>query len=252
MSTSDSSSANAKRRTDGPHSEAPPARFLVVCGLTREAACAEGEDLIKVCSAANTEILRAALALQAEADFAAVVSFGLAGGLDYGLRPGDVVIGSEAASSAGTRIGANPALAHILSEGLANAGGKCVRGAVAGEEAPVLDRMAKAELRSKTETIAVDMESHIAAEFAAARRLPFAIVRVIGDPAARALPPLAQTAIKPDGGVDLAHVLRELRREPRQIGDLLLAGLDARAAFATLRRCGRLLGPLLRLGLSDL
>jgi adenosylhomocysteine nucleosidase len=251
LSTSDSSSANAKRRTDGPHSEAQPARFLVVCGLTREADCAEGEDLTIVRSAANTAILRAALAHHAEADFSAVVSFGLAGALDYGLRPGDVVVGSEAVSG-GARFETHPVLAHILSEGLANVGGKSVSGSIAGVEAPVLDRTEKAELRSKTETIAVDMESHIAAEFAAARGLPFAVVRVISDPAARTLPPLALTAIKPDGGVDITRVLREIRREPRQIGDLMLAGLDARAAFASLRRCGRLLGPLLRLGLSDL
>jgi adenosylhomocysteine nucleosidase len=251
LSSSDSSSANAKRRTDGPHSEAAPARFLVVTGLTREAACAEGEGVATVCSAADVGILRASLARLTDADFAAVVSFGLAGGLDYGLRPGDVVVGSEAVTGE-ARFDAHPILAHLLSEGLANAGGKCVGGAVAGVEAPVLDRMAKAELRSRTEAVAVDMESHIAAEFAAARGLPFAIVRVISDPAARALPPLALAAIKPDGGVDLAQVLRELRREPRQIGDLMLAGLDARAAFASLRRCGRLLGPLLRLGLSDL
>jgi adenosylhomocysteine nucleosidase len=127
-----------------------------------------------------------------------------------------------------------------------------VGGVVAGVDAPVLDRAAKAELRSTTEAIAVDMESHVAAKFAAKRGLPFAIVRVVSDPAGRALPRLAATAIKPDGGVDLAHVLRELGREPGQIGDLIQAGLDARAAFASLRRCGRLLGPLLRLGLSDL
>ena len=82
--------------------------------------------------------------------------------------------------------------------------------------------------------------------------MPFAIVRAIGDPAARALPPLATRAIRPDGGVDVAGVLRELAREPAQLGDLIRAGLDARAAFATLGRCGGLIGPLLRLVLAGL
>ena len=251
MSRSDSNWANARRRKDEPRSEAGATTILVVTGLSREAACAKGEDLSTICSGADFATLRASLTRLADDNFAAVVSFGLAGGLDYALKPGDVVVGSEAVSGE-RRFAAHPALSHILSEGLANAGGKSVESGVAGVDAPVLDRAAKAELRSKTEAVAVDMESHLAAAFAAERGIPFAIVRVICDPAARALPPLAMRAIKPDGKVDLEHVLRELRREPSQIVKLIEAGLDARAAFASLRRCGRLLGPLLRLGLSDL
>jgi len=47
-------------------------------------------------------------------------------------------------------------------------------------------------------------------------------------------------------------VARELVRAPHQIGGLILAGLDSRAAFQSLGRCGPLLGPLLRLVLADL
>ena len=47
------------------------------------------------------------------------------------------------------------------------------------------------------------MESHIAAAYAAEAGLPFAAVRVISDPAHRALPALARAAIKPNGQIDL-------------------------------------------------
>jgi hypothetical protein len=77
-------------------------------------------------------------------------------------------------------------------------------------------------------------------------------VRVVADPATRALPPLAAKAITPDGYIDNGYVTRELIRAPGQIGELIRTGLDSRAAFSTLGRVGPALGPLLRLMLADL
>ena len=45
-----------------------------------------------LCSGANVDLLRASLDDVAETNFSGVVSFGLAGGLDHALRPGDVVV----------------------------------------------------------------------------------------------------------------------------------------------------------------
>jgi adenosylhomocysteine nucleosidase len=229
----------------------PSAPILVVTGLSREAACLGGEGLIPLCSGADVGLLRAALVERAEAEFSAVVSFGLAGGLDPALRPGDTLVGA-AATSGGECFDTPPALRKVLLDGFFGAGVAAREGIVAGVDAPVLTVAAKAALRAQSGAAAVDMESHIAGAFARRRGLPFAIVRAIGDPAARALPPLATKAVRPDGGVNVAGVLRELAREPAQLGDLIRAGLDARAAFATLSRCGGLIGPLLRLVLAGL
>lgn len=227
------------------------APILIVTGLAREAACLRGEGVIALCGGANVGLLRAALLERAEAEFSAVVSFGLAGGLDPALRPGDAVVGTTA-TSGGERFDTHPALRKVLLDGFFGAGVAAREGVVLGVDAPVLTVSGKAELRGRSGAAAVDMESHLAGAFARRRGLPFAILRAIGDPAARALPPLATKAIRPDGGVDVAGVLRELAREPTQIGDLIRAGLDARAAFATLSRCGGLIGPLLRLVLAGL
>ena len=62
-----------------------------------------------------------------------------------------------------------------------------VRGGLAGVEQVVAARACKAALRSETGAAAVDMESHIAAAYAAEAGLPFAALRVISDPATRAL-----------------------------------------------------------------
>jgi hypothetical protein len=96
------------------------------------------------------------------------------------------------------------------------------------------------------------MESHIAAAFAAQIGAPFAALRVVADPATRALPPLAAKALTPEGDIDQGVVARELLRAPGQIGDLIRTGRDSRAAFVTLGRVGPLVGPLLRLMFAGL
>ena len=72
-------------------------------------------------------------------------------------------------------------------------------------------RPAKPRCDLETGAVAVDMESHIAAAYAAEAGLPFAALRVVSDPAGRALPALAMAAIKPNGDIDLRKVLRGWR-----------------------------------------
>jgi adenosylhomocysteine nucleosidase len=87
------------------------------------------------------------------------------------------------------------------------------------------------------------MESHIAAEYAAKVGLPFAALRVIADPATRALPELAMTALKPNGDIDLRKVLRGVARNPRTLRALVSTGIDFNRALRSLRGCrGFLLG----------
>src|SRR5208283_2375102 len=85
------------------------APILVVTGLSREAACLGGDGVTPLCSGADVGLLRAALLERAEAEFSAVVSFGLAGGLDPAPRPGDAVVGTMAVSG-GERFETHPAL----------------------------------------------------------------------------------------------------------------------------------------------
>jgi adenosylhomocysteine nucleosidase len=87
------------------------------------------------------------------------------------------------------------------------------------------------------------MESHIAAAYAAEAGLPFAALRVISDPANRALPSLAMSVIKPNGDIDLRRVLRGIVRNPLTLLDLVSTGIDFNRALRSLRGCrGFLLG----------
>jgi adenosylhomocysteine nucleosidase len=106
----------------------------------------------------------------------------------------------------------------------------------------VVARSDKRELHERAGTVAVDMESHIAARIAAAHGLPFAACRVIIDPAERTLPPAALVGMRADGKADVLAVLASLLRQPRQLFALLRVVADARAARSALFEGRRNLG----------
>jgi len=166
-----------------------------------------------------------------------VISFGVAGGLDPSLKSGDVVVADEVMSGdnrwlAGFAL--NDDLIGRLTVGL---GRRVVRGGLAGVEDVVVAQASKTALRNETGAAAVDMESHIAAAYAAESGLPFAALRVISDPADRALPALARNAIKPNGDIDLRMILRGVVRNPRTLRALVSTGIDFNRALRSLRGC---------------
>jgi pyruvate/oxaloacetate carboxyltransferase len=93
------------------------------------------------------------------------------------------------------------------------------------------------------------MESHIVASVAQKHAIPMAAIRVITDPAGRALPKSALAAMRPDGTTDFPAMMHHLFKNPWELPRILRTALDARAARATLMRGRQLLGP--RLGLPD-
>lgn len=238
----------SRRRTAKLDALAP---MLVVVGMKREAACAAGEGVTTLCSGADAARLRRQLDALDGTDFSGVVSFGLAGGLDHALRPGHVVV-ADAVVSGEARRDTHPRLSSALMKGAAAAGCNVSQGAIIGVDAPAMHPGAKAALRDNAQAVAVDMESHLAEDFARRRNVPFVALRAISDPASRALPPLVGKALTPEGDIHAWGVARELIRGPHQLGGMIRAGLDSRAAFVSLSRCGPLLGPLLRLMLAQL
>ncbi len=224
---------------------------LVLTGMKREAACAAADGVVTLCSGASVAHLRLSLDALKGQDFGAVISFGLAGGLNPSLRPGDCIVPREIVA-VGERYTPDKRLVDALIDAVAGVGRPPVSGAIVGVDEMAMDVAAKTALRSLTGADAVDMESHIAAAFAAEKGAAFAALRVVADPATRTLPPLAAKAITPEGDIDQGYVARELIRAPGQIGELIRTGLDSRAAFATLGRVGPLVGPLLRLVLAGL
>ncbi len=226
--------------------------FLVITGLAQESRIAAGPGVSHVvCSGSDPGRLRNQLSDLDASGLRAVISFGIAGGLDPSLQSGDVVVATAVLAEQGTWK-MPPTVVSAMAERVRASGIPVTEGALVGVEEPVLLPATKAEMRAATDAIAVDMESHIGAAYAARHALPFAAVRVISDPAERALPTLAKGALKADGRVDFAAIFSGLARTPSEWPTLLRAGGDAGRAFAGLRRCRRLLDFGLCFGLADL
>ena len=227
------------------------APLIAVVGLRREASLVASPKIVAVVGGGD----RAALVRKLEAvlrdqPVAGVVSVGLGGALQPDLKVGDWVVADSISCEGGgwsTDGNFQVALVSLLSDSMS---GRVVLGLIAASDVMVVDAAAKAALRAKTGALAVDMESHVAAHFAANNGLPFAALRVISDAADRALPKAAQAGMKTDGGMDVLAVLKALARDPRQLPALIRTGLEAEVAFRQLALLNRhdLLG---RLGVGD-
>jgi len=166
-----------------------------------------------------------------------IISIGIAGGLAPGLAPGDWVIASGVVAD-GVRIPTD----NLWSQRLLGALPSAVYADISGSDGPVVAQADKRKLHEAHGTVAVDMESHIAAKIAARHGVPFAACRVIIDPAERTLPPAALVGMRSDGRPNVAAVVRSLCQQPRQLFALLRVVADARAARTALFRGRRRLG----------
>jgi adenosylhomocysteine nucleosidase len=216
--------------------------------LKREAAILRGSGRTVLCGDAAT--LRARLAEAASLKPSLVISWGLCGGLDPRLCPGDLVLGAEVVSEEGA-VRTDEAVTASLVERLLGAGIRVGVERFAASDAPVVTVAAKADLSRATGASAVDMESRIAGRYALEQRIPFAILRAVSDPAERDLPPLVLKAVDSDGGVDVLAVVKGLMRSPSQFAGLRAAARDSAAAFQALKRGGLLPGLFLGLGAAD-
>jgi hopanoid-associated phosphorylase len=212
-----------------------PPVVAVTC-LSFEARIATGPGVIVLCGDAPR--LAPAIEAAIARGSSGIISFGIAGGLDPDLAPGNWVVAAKVVSDFG-RFPTDRTWSKRLLAALPSA----IHADIAGVDRPVVHSSTKHRLRAATQTVAVDMESHIAARVAAAHGLPFAACRVIIDPAQRTLPPAALVGLRPDGTPDAGAVLRSLVRHPGQFFALLRTALDARAAHAALFGGRRQLGP---------
>src|SRR5580693_2708493 len=131
--------------------------MIVVVGLAFEARVAAGPGIQVMCSG-NGQGLAAALNRAVRGGCQGLISFGVAGGLAPGLRPGACVVGS-AILSAKSRLPTD----HSWSQKLLNTIPGAIYGPLFGVPAPVADPAAKQALHNRTGAVAVDMESHVVA-----------------------------------------------------------------------------------------
>jgi adenosylhomocysteine nucleosidase len=176
-----------------------------------------------------------------DAGATALVSWGLAGGLDPALQAGTICLPSVVVSRDGTPFATDLHWREILraaiSQRLIVVGGKLLTSAVALEEVA-----AKAAAFGETGAVAVDMESTGVAHIAALNKLPFVAVRAIVDTAGDSLPSAVKAA-GTEGRVRLARLILRVASAPREIAPLLRLAIRYRAAaraLGTVARSGAL------------
>ena len=210
-------------------------QIVAACGMQAEERIAADARVRTVCGSGDPNLLRARLTAALTGQrVAALVSFGIAGGLDTGLAPGTPILAPWVIGVRG-RWNTDARWLKIL----AQACGCAVCVGIAGNDLPVGTMGEKRYLRSHTGAAAVDMESHIVAETANEHALPFAIIRVVADSAQRPLPSAALVPLRQDGRPDLIGVLNSLAKKPGQLPALIGIARDTRLAFRSLRRIRR-------------
>lgn len=215
--------------------------ILAAVGLDFEAGIAASPGVIAVrCPPApqSGAILHAAVAQGCRG----IISFGIAGGLDTSLRPGDSIVAS-------TIIGGDQVWAadEMWSEILMQRIPGARLATLYGSDTVITSPTEKRKLR-ESGAAAVDMESHIAASVAAQSRIPFAAFRVIADTAKDPLPDSVLAGRRSDGSVDGMFVLRASLRDPAELRAVLRLALATWSARRGLLRARRLLGPAFGLG----
>jgi hopanoid-associated phosphorylase len=214
-----------------------PGRIIAVLGLAREARIAASPAVYPIIGGGDEAGLSAELKRVVGQGAQGIISFGIAGGLDPSLAPGACIVGS-AATLGPARWRTDVLWSRNLLAALPGA----VFAEVAGVDHPAASVEHKRLLRSMTGAAAVDMESHVAARIAEVHGVPFAILRVICDPAGRNVPPAALAGMRKDGTSDIGAVFRALVARPSQLSGMIRLARDAGIAFGELKRRRRSLG----------
>jgi hopanoid-associated phosphorylase len=161
-----------------------------------------------------------------------IVSFGIAGGLHPDLHPGDVIVGDWVAVE-GQRIACD----GVWTARLVSALHRHVQGGgIAGAAVAVTSAQDKAALYRETGALAVDLESGAAAVAAREAGKKLAVVRVVADPASRALPRAALVGLGEDGETRPWEVVKALAGSPGDLPGLIRLAFDSNKAMAALGR----------------
>jgi adenosylhomocysteine nucleosidase len=212
------------------------ARTLGPAVRRRDGLSSLGDGALLAVSGMGGDLAASAARRLIEAGVSALLSFGLAGGLDPALRAGRVVLPDEVMSREGARVPTSSEWRRHLRRAITElepAGGTLLSCA-----SPVATVEEKALLFRQTGAAAVDMESLAIGQIAAAHDLPFMAVRVIVDGAADALP-RAVTAAGRSGQLSVLRLIGGLVAAPGDLVGLIRLSRRYRAATRSLTAVAR-------------
>src|SRR5262249_18812923 len=191
-----------------------------------------GPGVLVACRGRETaDLLRLALG----AGCRSIISFGVRGGLEPDLLPGDCVVASAIIDYPAVRP-TDPLWSRKLADMIPDAR----HGPIMGVNAVVSDPADKRKLHAFTGAVAID-----ASGCQACRRARLSFRSGACDYRSRAprVPPAALLAMAPGGSTDVSAMVREILARPSQVSPLMRLAADAIAARAALVQLRRVLGP---------
>ena len=191
----------------------------------------EDGTLLAVSGIGDVAATRAAFRL-IEAGAQALVSFGLAGGLDPTLRAGTIFLPTEVMDGQDRVLPTSNGWRDRVGQALI-ASAPIIAGRLLSSSQAIIGVRDKADAFHATGACAVDMESMALARAAASRGLPFLAVRVIVDTAQDALPP-ALMAATDSGHLRIWRLISWLALAPTNIVDLIRLARRYRIASRSL------------------
>lgn len=269
-----------------------PPLLGIIAGMEAEAAALgewrEDSRIAVAISAGRPNRATAETERLVERGASVLISWGIAGGLDPGLSPGDLLVADGVIEPGGRPFAFDEELIAICREALreipeprigrqarphTNQGDEgtsmistpdadafrppleptslanlCL---LAGSEIVVCRPAAKAALHQRNAAAAVDMETHRVAAVARKAGLPVIAIRAVSDPASRSLPALVAHALDEDGRPSIRTVLRGLAARPFDLPALIRAGRDSSKALGALSIAATLIIPPLLAELDE-
>ncbi|EUK17760.1 phosphorylase family protein [Commensalibacter papalotli (ex Servin-Garciduenas et al. 2014)] len=180
-------------------------------------------------SGATKEGAKSALKRLIAAKVTSIVSFGFAAGLDPLIKAGTILL-PNVIHVRGKDYVSDPALRLKLGAEKS----RIKVGALLHSDEIITASAEKQKLFVQTGCVALDMESGIVAQYCEDHKIPFAVLRVVCDSAARDLPPLACLALSHDGNLKISQMAKSLLVNPAQISGLIKLGVDAGLAYRQL------------------
>lgn len=154
-----------------------------------------------------------------------LISFGVCGGLADGVNTGDLILPKSVMMNGATFSLEGSWHARILQQ-LPNA----KTGPIISVKDAVTTPDAKSKLYQTSQAIAVDVESFIIMQIAAAHNLSGLVIRAVLDPSDQALPPAALNGVNDKGETQIWPVIKGLMKRPQDLPDLIrLGGQNKRA-----------------------
>jgi adenosylhomocysteine nucleosidase len=168
----------------------------------------------------------------------AILSFGLAGGLDPSIPPGALIIpeGVLLPESDGLKVLETDRRWRNRLVNLLSSGSEVRENPLLCSFEPVLGVADKAKLHQDSEAGAVDMESALIARAAANRGVPFLALRAVSDCAGTAIPAAAAAAMTAGGRLNIWPIIVALATGQLNLLDLLHVGQQSQLATGNLSR----------------